>query len=76
MLIKEIYTSKEYRDIVNKVTPEEFQVSESSENEEISISYVTTGKRWNRQEIVVDNIFAYNVALNIIKESEEVYVYM
>ena len=30
-----------------------------------------TGKRWNRTDVVVDNIFAYNVAHNIINENED-----
>ncbi|KAL4026479.1 hypothetical protein IC575_014910 [Cucumis melo] len=30
-----------------------------------------TGKRWNRINVVVDNIFAYNVAHNIIHENED-----
>ena len=32
-------------------------------NHEISINFVTTRKYWNRDEIIVDNIFAYNMAL-------------
>ena len=30
-----------------------------------------TGKRWNRIDEVVDNIFGYNVAHNIIHENED-----
>ena len=41
------------------------------DNNEISINYVMTRKRWNRTSIVVDNIFAYNVALDIIFENDE-----
>ncbi|KAL0552297.1 hypothetical protein IC582_011405 [Cucumis melo] len=47
---------------------EETQVYE--DNNEISINYTMTGKRWNRINVVVDNIFAYNVAHNIIHENE------
>ena len=46
------------------------QVPKYVENNEISINYVTTGKSWNQNEIIVDNIFAYTIALDIIKESE------
>ncbi|KAL0556350.1 hypothetical protein IC582_004863 [Cucumis melo] len=48
---------------------EETQVYE--DNNEISINYTMTGKRWNRINVVVDNIFAYNVAHNIIHENED-----
>ena len=30
-----------------------------------------TRKRWNRTNVVVDNIFAYNVALDIISENKD-----
>ena len=42
---------------------------ENDNNEEISISYVR--KRWNRHEIVVDNVFAFLVAFEIIEENED-----
>ncbi|KAL0537209.1 hypothetical protein IC582_026184 [Cucumis melo] len=48
---------------------EETQVYE--DNNEISINYTMTGKMWNRINVVVDNIFAYNVAHNIIHENED-----
>ena len=48
---------------------EETQVYE--DNNEISINYTMTGKRQNRINVVVDNIFAYNVAHNIIHENED-----
>ncbi len=35
------------------------------------ISYVITGKKWNQKDIIVDNIFTCNVALNIIKQNED-----
>ena len=41
------------------------------DNNEISINYVMTGKRWNRTHVIIDNIFAYNVALDIISENED-----
>ena len=30
-----------------------------------------TRKRWNRTNVVVDNIFAYNVVLDIISKNED-----
>ncbi|CAA7051315.1 unnamed protein product [Microthlaspi erraticum] len=41
------------------------------ENEEISINYVMSGIKWNRKEIDVDEIFAYNVAIDIMDEDHE-----
>ena len=51
---------------------EVIQVPENSQDigdDEISINYVSTKKEWNRREIIVNNIFAYNVALNIMHEN-------
>ena len=30
-----------------------------------------TGERWNRNEIIVDDIFAYHVAQNVANENED-----
>ena len=54
-------------DITNGKNVEETQV----DNNEISINYIMTGKRWIRTGVVVDNIFAYNVAHNIIYDNED-----
>ena len=53
------------------VIPEKIQVPETYDNQEISINYVTTSQRWNRNKIDVDDIFAYNVALNIVNDNED-----
>ena len=53
------------------VIPEEIQVPETCDNQEISINYVITGQRWNRNKIDIDDIFAYNVALNIVNDNED-----
>ncbi|KAL9674157.1 hypothetical protein QQ045_030427 [Rhodiola kirilowii] len=34
------------------------EIPKTNDNEEISINYVISGKRWNRNEIIVDSIFA------------------
>ena len=65
----EIKAPEETLDIIDKIS-EEIQVLETYENEEISINYHTR-KRWNRNEIDVNDIFAYNVVLNIMKENED-----
>ncbi|CAN1250021.1 Copia protein [Linum perenne] len=43
----------------------------SAENKEISINYVLDGKQWNRNKVKIDEIFAYNAALNVINENED-----
>ena len=58
-------------DITDEISTKDVQVPENDNNEEISISYVTSGKRWNRREIIVDNVFAYAIALEIIEENED-----
>jgi len=63
---------KESHDIIDISVPEETdQVPEIHENKEISINYVTNGRQWNRREINVDDIFAYNIALNMINDNED-----
>ena len=39
-------------------------------NHEISIHYVSIEEIWDRDEIVVDNIFSFKVAFNIIKSND------
>nr|XP_009616259.1 uncharacterized protein LOC104108835 [Nicotiana tomentosiformis] len=51
----EAVAQEEPRDITNDKTSGEVQVPENDENEEISTSYVSTGKTWNRNDIVVNN---------------------
>ncbi|QHO17366.1 Copia-like polyprotein [Arachis hypogaea] len=53
------------------LTPEDVQVLENCENDEISINYVLTGEKWDRNKTIVNEIFAYNVALNIMHESKD-----
>eukprot|EP00268_Persea_americana_P062664 TRINITY_DN8051_c1_g3_i5.p2 TRINITY_DN8051_c1_g3~~TRINITY_DN8051_c1_g3_i5.p2 ORF type:complete len:110 (+),score=12.12 TRINITY_DN8051_c1_g3_i5:1356-1685(+) len=49
-------------------TPEEVPVSN---NEEISILYNYSRERWNRNEIIIDDAFAYAVATQISKENDD-----
>jgi len=44
-------------DITDHKTLKEVQVPKNSKNKEILVSYVSTKKRWNRNEIIIDNIF-------------------
>jgi hypothetical protein len=49
------------------MTLKEVQVPENSENKNILINYISTKKkRRNQNEIVVDNMFSYNISLNMI----------
>ena len=41
------------------------------DNNKILINYVMTRKRWNLTNVVVDNIFAYNIALDMTFENED-----
>ena len=43
----------------------------TEDNNEISKNYGKTRKMWNQTNVVLDNIFSYNVALNIISENED-----
>ena len=40
-------------------------------NSEISISYVHKGDKWDRNNTVINNIFAFQVALDIIRNDED-----
>ena len=51
--------------------PEDVQVPENCKNDEISINYVFTGEKWDRNKTIVNEIFAYNVVLNIMHESKD-----
>ena len=50
------------------MTNEEIQVPD---NEEISTNYVMSGIKWNRNKIDVDEIFACNVAVDVMDENED-----
>ena len=51
-----------------QIAPEEVQVPE---NNEISISYVHRGDKWDRNNFDVNNIFAFQVALDIIQNDDD-----
>ena len=63
---------------VEQGTPEEVHNKEVAlekaqvpKNSEISISYVHKGDKWDRNNIVINNIFAFQVALDIIRNYED-----
>ena len=51
-----------------QIAPEEVHVPE---NNEISISYVHRGEKWDRNNFDVNNIFAFQVALDIIQNDDD-----
>ena len=57
--------------IIEETSSKDDQTPEIEDNEEISINYIISGKRWNRKEIVMDEIFAYAAALDISEEIED-----
>lgn len=62
---------KEMELITEETSSKDDQTPEIEDNEEISINYIISGKRWNRKEIVMDEIFAYAAALDISEEIED-----
>ena len=62
---------KEIELITEETSSKDDQAAENVDNEEISINYVISGKRWNRKEIVIDEIFAYAAALDISEKIED-----
>ena len=62
--IKGVDVTEEIQNLTSDKNVEENKITK--DNNEISINYVMTRKRWNRTNVVIDNVFAYNVALDII----------
>ena len=44
--------------------------TDGPDNNEISINYVLSGKRWNRKHVNMDDIFAYEVALELMDNED------
>ena len=53
------------------MVPEEPQVPEIVENDKISINYVINHKIWNRNKANIDEVFAYNVAKDVISDNDD-----
>ncbi|KAK2434187.1 putative mitochondrial protein [Trifolium repens] len=69
---EDIKTLNESSDIIDISVPEETgQVPDIQENKEISMNYVTSGIEWNRNNVNVDDVFAYKIALDIINDNED-----
>jgi hypothetical protein len=51
---------------------EKIQISKNNENNtKIFINYTTFDRSWNRIEIIVDDVFAYNITLEVLKDNED-----
>ena len=62
---------------IKQKTPEEIQNKELAieetkvpENFEILINYVHDREKWNRNKVIINNIFAFQMALDIIRNDE------
>jgi len=70
-LIEKVRILKDSFDIINDSVPEEPQVLEIVENDEISINYVMNHIIWNQNEVNIDETFTYNIAMNIMNDNED-----
>ena len=67
--IKDMDVPKEIQILIFGKNIKEDKINE--DNNEISINYVMTEKRWKRTNVIVNNICAYNVALDFVYENED-----
>ena len=66
---------EEIQDLINPDIPEEISEPETQVNEELSISSTGDGISLDRSKNIVDNVFAYDVALNIMQGNEDLEPY-
>ena len=69
-LIEKVEILKDSFDIINGSVPEESQVPEMVENDEISINYVMNHIIWNQNEVNIDETFTYNIAMNAMNDND------
>ena len=62
---------EEIQALINHDTPGEISEPETQVNEEHSISSKCDGISLDRSKIIVDNVFTYNVELNIMQHNED-----
>ena len=70
-LIEKVEIPKDSFDIINDLVPEEPQVPEMVENDEISINYVMNHIIWNQNEVNIDETFTYNITMNAMNDNED-----
>jgi len=62
---------KDSFDIINDSIPEEPRVPAIVQNDEISINYVMNHIIWNQNEVNIEETFTYNIAMNVMNDSED-----
>ena len=68
-LVEAYIEQKTLEEVRNKeIAPEEAQVPE---NYEISINYMHNSEKWDRNKFIINNIFVFQMALDIIKYDED-----
>ena len=70
-LIEKVEIPKDSFDIINGSVPEEPQVPEIVENDEISINYVMNHIIQNKNEVNIDETFTYNIAMNAMNDNDD-----
>jgi len=70
-LIEKVEIPKDSFDIINDLIPEEPKVPDIVENDEILINYVKNHIIWNQNEVNIDEIFAYNLTMNVMSANED-----
>jgi len=70
-LIEKVEIPKDSFDIINDLVPEEPQVPEILQNDEISINYVMNYIIWNQNEVNINEAFTYNIAMNVMNDNED-----
>ena len=56
------------------IVPEEIQNHEGAQvlaNDEISINYASIGELWDRTKAVINKVFCFAVAIEILKEDDD-----
>ena len=64
-------SQKDSFDIINGSVPEEPQVPEMVENDEISINYVMNHITLTKMKICIDETLTYNIAMNAMNDNED-----
>ncbi|KAJ9560562.1 hypothetical protein OSB04_005722 [Centaurea solstitialis] len=63
--------NKEPENVIVEEIPLEDKEPKKVENDEISMSFTISGKIWDRKSIILDNVFAYNIAVEITSLDDE-----
>jgi len=52
------------------MTQEETKIPNSLKNE-ISLNYITSEKIWNRDKVIIIDVFAYNLVIEVMDKNED-----